>query len=229
MSYILDALKKADAERERRGVPGLHAQAAGLAGEERRSGGLLRWAAGAGALLLVAALAWWWVGVRDAAPVPPTATPSAPTAPAPQAPVAQAPAVQTPVVQAPVMQAPVMQAPATQTPPDAAVAPPRVIVPPAPPALVPSPAQAPPATAASAARSERVVALAQLSPELRRQLPPLTVSGAMYAPQPAARLIFINGQVFREGDTLTEGLVLERIGPASSVLSLRGTRFELKH
>jgi general secretion pathway protein B len=221
MSYILDALKKADAERERRGVPGLHAQAAGLAGEERRAGGVLRWVAVAGALLFVAALAWWWFGARGDAP-------AASALPPPATPVAAPP---TPVVRAPVVQPPVLQAPAAQEPPATAAAPPIVIVPKAPPApiAVPAPTPTPTPAAASAARSERVATLAELSPELRRQLPPLTVSGAMYAPQPSARLVFINGQVFREGDALNDGLVLERIGPTSSVLSLRGTRFELKH
>jgi general secretion pathway protein B len=220
MSYILDALKKADAERERRGVPGLHAQAAGLAGEERRAGGVLRWVAVAGALLFVAALAWWWFGARGDAPATSALPPPPAAVPAPQPTVAQAPVVPPPM----------LQAPAAQEPSAGTAAPPIVVVPKAPPAPVAVPVPTPaPAAAASAVRSERVATLAELSPELRRQLPPLAVSGAMYAPQPSARLVFINGQVFREGDALTEGLVLERIGPKSSTLSLRGTRFELKH
>ena len=63
MSYILDALKRADAERERGHVPGLHSQgtpapAAG-ATRPRRPGVPLM--VGTIALLVAAAAAlWWW-------------------------------------------------------------------------------------------------------------------------------------------------------------------------
>jgi general secretion pathway protein B len=55
MSYILDALRRADAERSRGAVPGLHAQAAPADGEPAaRNFGPLIWAAGAAGVLLVA-------------------------------------------------------------------------------------------------------------------------------------------------------------------------------
>lgn len=231
MSYILDALKRADSERERSGVPGLHAHAVGNSGDEQPRRDRLLWAAAAGVVLLVAVLAWWWFGARSTAPAAPVVPPNLSTAPVPpRVPVVQAPVMQAPAVQAPVSQLPAAPEPAARTPVVAPGPPPTVIVPKAPPAVVVAPS--PPAvtaTAASAARSDRVATLAELSPELRRQVPPLNVSGAVYSPQASARMVFIGGQVFREGDTLTEGLVLERIGPSSSVLSLRGTRFELKH
>ena len=67
MSYILDALKKADADRERdaAGVPDLHAQADAAYGALRRSrpGRGLLWAAVGS--ITIAVLAWQWL---DAAP-----------------------------------------------------------------------------------------------------------------------------------------------------------------
>jgi len=208
MSYILDALKKADAERERRGVPSLSAQSATLADEDRRSG-RGTWVAIVALLAALALGAWWW-SARE-----PAAAPVVAAAPA------QAPAPSIAAV------APPTQAPAPMPAPPKAnpVPPPPVIVPPAPAVTTPAPAVAAPPPAAN----DRIPALAELSPDLRRQLPPLNVSGAVYAPQASGRMIFINGQVLREGEAVADGLVVERIGAKSSTLSLRGTRFELKH
>jgi general secretion pathway protein B len=97
-----------------------------------------------------------------------------------------------------------------------ATAPPRIVVPPAP--ATPSP----PA-------GERLPVYPDLPPEVKRQLPALAVNGSVYAPVAASRLVIVNGQVLREGDSVTEGLVVERIGLKSSQLSWRGTRFELRH
>jgi general secretion pathway protein B len=200
MSYILDALKKADAERERRGVPSLSAQSATLADDERRSGR----GAGLAIVAVLAALAlgaWWWIS-RDHTAAPAAVVTTAPVpAPSPSVATIAAPA-----------------------PAKAITAPPPVIVPPAP--VVPPPTVA---AVAPPAAGDRIPALAELSADQRRQVPPLNVSGAVYAPQAANRMVFINGQVLREGDAVAEGLVVERIGAKSSVLSLRGARFEIKH
>lgn len=73
----------------------------------------------------------------------------------------------------------------------------------------------------------RVRKLNELPEGMRRELPPLSVSGSMYSPQPAARMLVLDGQVVREGDQLRPGLVLESIGLKSATLSLRGERFLL--
>ena len=88
MSYILDALRRAEADREReRGqVPGLHTLPPS-GGETTRPPGSRRWLpwAGATALLLggVGAGLWWAGGTPDAV-APPPAPPPAPL-PAPAA------------------------------------------------------------------------------------------------------------------------------------------------
>jgi general secretion pathway protein B len=69
----------------------------------------------------------------------------------------------------------------------------------------------------------------ELPADLRAALPAINVSGAVYAPQPAGRLLFANGLVLREGDVVADGLTVERIGASSSVLVFRGQRFELPH
>lgn len=213
MSYILDALKRADAERERVGVPGLHAQPDAAAALEREPGrrSLGRWIA-IGLLLaaVLAALAWRWFA---ATPEPSLTPPQAPAANLP--PPAPAPS---PLV-APVAQPePAPAAGAVQPPAPADVAAPK-------PQAVP----AQPTPAAAAANRGRPTALADLPADVRRALPALAVGGSMYSTNAAQRMVILNGQVFREGDPLAEGLSVEQIGLKSTVLAFRGYRIELKH
>lgn len=215
MSYILDALKKADAERARdaSAVPDLHAQADAAVHGMRAPAS--RWPLLGAAALLIGLVLWWawpWFGSAASEPAPAVAAaPAARTEPAP------APAVQpTPP---PVAVRAVPAAPAAIAAPIATA-----------PAAKPSPRVAAPAPAtASAATPSRVPLLAELPPELRSQMPALTVGGSVYSPNAASRIVILNGQVFREGDKPLDGLVVERIGLKSTLLAFRGTRFELRH
>jgi general secretion pathway protein B len=74
-----------------------------------------------------------------------------------------------------------------------------------------------------------VPALSELPADLRAAVPALNVSAAVFSPTPSARMLFVNGQMLREGEQIADGLVVERIGASSSVLSVRGQRFQLKH
>jgi general secretion pathway protein B len=232
LSYILDALKKADADRERAAVPGLHARpqdALSAADEPRRA---LPWAVLAGTAIIVlgGTLAWVLMSQPDVrlpplaeAPPPAPATMPAPmpqpTAAAPAAPPAPAPAP-----------APVAAALPTVTEP--APTPTVVLPPPAPPPAPPAPVRAtPPPTAAAPAAPAvaRVPTLAELPAELRAALPPLAISGAVYSPTPSARLLFIGGQVLKEGDAVAPGVVVEQIGASASLLSVRGQKFQVTH
>ncbi|HEX6708475.1 MAG TPA: general secretion pathway protein GspB [Albitalea sp.] len=109
MSYILDALRRADAERERKGVPGLHAQTVlpATGDDERRAGANpLVWMGVGAAVVLAAALAWSLSGSEPApvvaAVAPPPVMAAAPpaTAPAPLPALGAAP-VETPAPRAP--------------------------------------------------------------------------------------------------------------------------------
>ncbi len=118
MSYILDALKRADAERERGSAPGLHSQhqlPSGSTGSPSPSRALWLILAGVVALLLMAAGIWLWrvpdspPPVANQAAVQPLPGPVAPTAPT----AASAPPVTpppTPAVPAQETEAPVTQA-----------------------------------------------------------------------------------------------------------------------
>ena len=251
MSYILDALKKAEAERQRGTVPSLHAQPAASApawpdaAKGGRRSGVWRWTAALAVLcaMVVGVAAWWWLSMRGgAAPVvapasappvtgqPPVATaaaplpmavleglPSPPSAPLPSASVQPPTAQPAPAAtRAPSAQSST-QAPRS-VPAGTLPTPPRVTAE----AQAKRPASTPPA--APAAPQPR---LSELSEAQRRELPPLAVGGAVQSPDPASRMLIVDGQVLREGDAVTPALVLERIGPRAAVFSLRGLRFEL--
>ena len=57
--------------------------------------------------------------------------------------------------------------------------------------------------------------------------PALAVGGSIHSPDPSARMVILNGQVQREGDTVGNGLVLKRIRATSAVFEYRGQIFEM--
>ena len=260
MSYILDALKKADAERtrERSAVPGLDAQpgaALGPGDSRRGSGPVMRLVAIGGLALVAAGLAWFAPWSRDepapfastpvastpvAASHSPVPTPAAATAPPmaattvpapPPAPTAAKPAGTVAALVPPPATASAAQPPAAARIPAAAPVAPPVAKPTPVAAAVKTPRAPPPASKvpAPAEAEAKLPTMSQLPAGLRAALPPLSVSGAVYAPQPSGRMVFLNGQVLREGGVVAEGLTVERIGPDATVLAFRGTRFQLKH
>jgi len=216
MSYILDALRRAEADREReRGqVPGLHTQpgAVSEAAPAPRQRRWLPWAGG-GLLLLagIGAGSWLTSGSRDAAP------PEAPPAPAPL-PAAVASVSVAPPPAPPV---PVPQPEASGSPYLAPAPPPGV-----PARAVPAKPAPPPATApAPAAEEARIPRLSELPDSVRRELPKLAISGSVYSDDPASRFVMVNGEVVREGTRLGPDLVLEQIGARELVLRFKGQRF----
>ena len=226
MSYILDALRRAEADRQRGAVPGLQDQpqplsapAAAPADDPRRTG---LWAlAGAGLLAAGGAAAWWWLKSPGPAPVAPVAgmMPAPAVAPtAPPAPVTPAPAV-------------VSSMPAVAAAP--APASPALVLPPIPPQPAEPPVPAKPAPRAAvavpAAAPPDAVRRQDLPENVRQQLPALTVAGATYSENPRYRMVIINGQVVQEGDTAAPGVVLETIRPKEVVLRAQGYRFTEKY
>ncbi|MEJ6023526.1 general secretion pathway protein GspB [Ramlibacter sp. PS4R-6] len=196
MSYILDALRKADAQRERDASRGIHAQPASLgtpsaAGAPERRGG---WVALAAAGMVVAAAAGWYFTRSE---VPP------------------------PVVTAP---------PAVVPSPPAAAA----ISPPPPAPMAPAALQAreaaftKQATAAPAATDASAVA-APIPGGLPADAPRVAISGGVYSPNPAQRLLIVNGQVFNEGSEVAPGVKVEAIQARTATLSFRGGRYTVAY
>jgi general secretion pathway protein B len=200
MSYILEALRRSQAERERGQVPGLNAQPAPAEPPPRaRAGKPALWLAAGLALGGVATVAALWPR-RETVPV------AGVSAPAP-APTAAAVADLRPPAPLPV----VVSAPPAPVPAASA----------APPA---APSTTPP-TAAPAA--PRALAWAELSAEQKRELPPLVVGGSIWSDNALSRFVIFNGQVVREGEPAAPGVMLERIAPKSALLRWRDLRFEV--
>lgn len=249
MSYILDALRRADSERERGAVPGLHAKPVAASGAEADDGarGLnpLVWVVVGLALLLVGVLAWLPFGreapaaaaldvpepaarvtVASSLPAPVTASVPAPTgSPASAAPSAP-PAV--PPVALPAIPAPPPQAAPIVRKAEAPVAAagPRTASPGVPASAPAAPASAALGSAASAPEA-RIAAVSELPQDIQRQLPQLVIGGSVYSPLPASRFLIVNGQVFHEGDKPATDLLLEQIRLKSAVLRFKGHRYEV--
>ena len=199
MSYILDALRRAQAERGRGSVPGLHTPttpAAGLPAADASPARSMLRALLALALALGVGLAGgaWWLW----------RTPSAPASAARPAQAAPPPRPAQPAARAERRAAEAGPAPAAKAPP--------------PRSAPPKPAEAPAAP---------VFAQADLPPAVREQLPTLQLAGLTYSSNPLYRMVIVNRQVLHEGDQAAPGLVLERIEPGRTVWSFRGYRYAL--
>ena len=220
MSYILDALKRADTERERGVVPGLYARQLAGSGATTRSPGRKLILIACGSALLAGAMAVaLWLG-RAAPNSTPSVMPDQTAAKPTPAPVVRPPEVVA-TVQTPVQQ----QAPALAATPPPAPAPAVAAIPATTAPASPTPratASAPPAPAAAPL-------LAELSDDIRRQIPALTITGAVYSDNPGQRLLLVNNQVLPQGSLAAPEVTLEVIGTKSSTFSFRGNRFRLQH
>ena len=192
MSYVLDALRRAEADRHRGEVPDLHAPpGVGMASESTRDAGPAaswRWLAAA-LLGLVAVGVWWWASAGR---------------PQPAAQLAPVVAVEVPVT-------PTSDPPRTGAPAIAAIqAPAESAGPVPPPVALPEPA-------------------APRRPAPAADLPALSFGGAFDSPDAKARMLIINGQVWREGDEPLPGLRLERISLHSAQFRYQGRMVEVAY
>ena len=83
--------------------------------------------------------------------------------------------------------------------------------------------------AASQAASPAVRLFGELPEDLRRQIPPLAITGSVYSSNPDKRLLLVNNQVLAQGSLAAPEVTLEQIQAKSSVFSYRGTRFRVTH
>jgi general secretion pathway protein B len=79
--------------------------------------------------------------------------------------------------------------------------------------------------APSSSKGNRIYAMNQLPSSLRQTLPDLTMSLHYFTNDPSSRLITIIGKTFREGQEVTTGLRLEKITADGAVFSCQHYRF----
>ncbi len=206
MSYILEALKKAQAERQLGNAPTIHAPqastpapAAAAASRKPLFVGL-----GAGALVVVAGA----LVLGRPAPQTVAQRAPAPAAPAPEPLVVSAPPTPPPVT--------VRERAPAPTP-----APSR-------PAPVPVPAAAP-APVAKAAPEDSLPFLQQLPDAQQRDIPRVTFGGYMYSANAADRLLIVDKALRHEGEEVAPGLVLEKLLPKAAVMNFRGIRYRVAY
>jgi general secretion pathway protein B len=213
MSFILDALKKSETERQRADAPALYEMK--MAPARPR---VATWLIVLGALLVINIVVLSVVllrGSRGAAPQPDagTAATAAPAAvnptPAPGAgppAVAATPSAPTQMAAAPASDPPATGAAASGSDDDA-------------PAVDP-------AHAALSATGD-VPTYEQAASAPGANLPELKLDLHAYASNPADRFVFLNSLNLKEGQTSPAGVRVESITPDGAILSWHGTRFFL--
>jgi len=223
MSYVLEALRRADAERQ-------HGQANALLLAEpgapqpppahgspalpRRRHQLLVLLA---LLVLAALLIWAWM--VQSGGVPSDRVPAASVETRPSAPSltqgAHAPSLETHESAPPSPEPPLAPGgrPLTRAP-FAAPVPKGPILAPQPKPEPPVVTHAPPTPTASNPATPR---------------PLLRVSGVTYSENPAHRMLIVNGRVVQEGQELEPGHTLESIGPRSAVIQHGATRYNVNY
>jgi len=247
MSYILEALKKAQAERQLGNAPTIHAPAPSYAAPRAGQGAQRRYLAlGVGVVVIAAGVALLWPRLAGEAPVrlaavtPPAAVPA--TAPAtvpatapvatPAPPAAVLPTA-APVAQPAPAPAPALApapAPVAETRPVRVKPAPAPVVPAASSPPQPSPQQreaapAAPAVAQQPVGDDQLRTLQQLPDALQREIPKVAFGGYIYSPTPGESLLLVDKMLRREGEEVAPGLVLERLTPKAAVMNYRGTRY----
>jgi len=224
MSFILDALRKSEHDRQRAAMPGIAQVPFAL---PRRA--VPRWAIALIVVLGVAVLAlggaWWRSASQDSTPDAASVAPRRAEIPLtlPPAEVSSPPAAVYSAPRAPERDAADVAAADTERlarpPParrnDTAAASANGAATPATDAAEPAETEEPALPSAAALAAEGVT------------LPPLRLELHAYSPRPADRFVFINGTKYVEGATLAEGPRLQKIAPNGAVLVYLGHRFLL--
>ena len=220
MSYILDALKKSDQQRQHARTPTLLTSHAAPAETQARSFAINAWRAFA--LIGLGLLIGWWRPwaqenadpgkVSSAIPIPVQSpvtgvTPRPPASPA-ETPIAALPR---PPSQPPSPAQPPDPLPRTERSADTAVAKPV--------------AQGPAGATPKPADDDPAPQLQQLPPEIQQSLPTVTIAFHQYASQPENSRVMINNRVLKAGDVVAPGLTLERITADGVELAYQGYRF----
>jgi len=226
MSYILDALRKSEQERQ----PGTPVRPDGPVHDVSipwRGGWLLAIGALLLFILLVAAIVFWRNTVNrisseaEVSVTTPNAAPT--TAPSATEPVAVVPSPVTAAMSEPTVRDLAEQARVAIT-----VTSKKPGAPPSP-KVATIEQRSSPQTQDPAVQLEtdNTPLLQQMPLELQRAIPPMAVTIHVYSPQESQRILFINNREYHQG-SLVEGVArVEAIVPDGAILSYQGERFKL--
>jgi general secretion pathway protein B len=222
MSYILEALKKAQAERQLGSSPTIHAptlQATQPSLSTARFSKPMLLALLGMAVVIGVLLVLVWRPAAPAAsaePVTPAVAPQVAATPSAR-PVQAAPTpLPAPVADLPQSVANLARA-STPAPVEQAAAP----------AAPRSAIQA--AAQAAVASDEPVVNLRDLPEPIQRAIPQVKVGGYIYSKNAADRLLLIDKILRHEGEEVAPGLVLEKLQPKEAVFNFKGYRYRVPY
>jgi len=226
MSYILEALKKSDQQRQRGATPTLPAAQLAIAAPKRS---LFIYYGLLAAVLLGAGITIGWLRPWQAEQPAPAAEPSAARSPIPYqtapAPLPEPPEIPRMTAQElpapPVAQpAPRVDAMKSDTPAPTSTGTPGMGAS----TLAPLPEK--PASPAGVAHEQRAISMAELPLPIQQEIPAMTIQLHAYSGNPSERLVSINSRMLREGGSLTPDLRLEQITPDGMIFSYKGYRFQ---
>jgi general secretion pathway protein B len=222
MSFILDALKKSEIERQRQSMPGLMDAPASL-----RRGRLPLWALLLGALLAINIVVLIIVLMKNGAPsVAATSARQDTPSTKPAAPDEHFSPLNAAPVYAPEIPVPPAETTSASTGSTAALVAPHAIAPRAAPHSFRRPD--PVLTDEEATDNDEVLpSINEINLTGAQALPEMHLDVHVYATKAADRFVFINMRKYKEGNTLQEGPVLERIRRDGVVLNYQGLRFIL--
>jgi general secretion pathway protein B len=218
MSFILDALKKSENDRQRSSGPALF--------EVRVAPPRSRfpvWAIAVGVLLMVnlGVVAWLVLRTNQTAvaqtPVP-TPAPSAPTPAAPPAPALAAPASVTFSQRADEQTVPEQAPPNEESFVNEDYAP----------AEEPVIDDSGPAPSVQRGSVAGLPTYEKANQQAGGRIPELRMDMHVFAPKPQDRFVFVNMRKLKEGETLPEGVRVESITNDGAILSYQGSKFTLE-
>jgi general secretion pathway protein B len=231
MSYILDALKKSDQQRQRGATPTLQAAQVTVAAPKRP---IIIYYGLLATVLLVTGIVIGWLR-----PWQPEQPPFGTEPIAAEAPIAisqqAVPAPSTTSPETPGKSA--QEFPASKLTQAGQAVPVAGAMKPSNPTLVSSVSSAaapiadksvPEKSASNAgdAQEQKTIAMNELPPQIQQEIPAMTVQLHSYSGKPGERLVYINSTRLREGDSLMPGLTLEQITPDGMIFSYKGYRFQ---
>jgi len=225
MSYILEALKKSDQQRQRGATPTLQAAQVTVAAPKRPMFiyyGLLA------TVLLGAGIMIGWLRPWQPEQLPPetehVAAPARLTAP-PEIPGKTAQEFPAPNLTPAGQPVPVLGAMKPNNPALVSATTPSSGTPSA---AAPIPDKSMPeksASIAGVAQEQKAIPMDELPLQIKQEIPAMTVQLHAYSSVPSERLVYINSVRLREGESLMLGLRLEQITPDGMIFSYKGYRF----
>ncbi len=79
---------------------------------------------------------------------------------------------------------------------------------------------------AEAGRGKNAMTLNELPAVIRQEIPNIAISFHVYAANPTERRVMINNELLRQGETIPPGLAVEQITPEGVVIGYKGYRFQ---